>query len=260
MAAAQQLGFACEFRTCDGKDIIAMLDEYSGLRESLPYPTDGVVIKIDNKAVAASLGCTEHHPKGNIAFKFFAQGAVTQVVGIEIKVGATGRRTPVAQLVPVMIMGREVRSVSLGSENKMRELGVTEGCTVEVVLANDVIPKVARVIPNTDCTESTDVAAEADEPQDVEQPMPAEEEESARYDVIAESRNDEIKESPNHEIKESRNQEINESRNCRGGKGREIMKAVGAVAAMSVALFVIWQTGLLIPLGLIGLATSGILK
>lgn len=253
IVAAQQQGFLCDVRTCDGADVCNVLDEYSELRESLPYPTDGVVIKIDNKATAASMGCTERYPKGNIAYKFLAQGATTQVIGIEIKVGATGRRTPVAQLVPVMIMGREIRSVSLGSEANMKKLGVTEGCTVEVVLANDVIPKVERVIPNTDCTESTDVAAEAEEPQDVEQLMPAEEKpQAARYDVITESRND--------ETKKPRNQEINESRNCRGGKGREIMKAIGSVAAMTVALVIIWQTGLLIPLGLIGLGMSGLIK
>lgn len=38
------------------------------------------------------------------------------------------------------------------------------------------------------------------------------------------------------------------------------LKAIGMVAAATVALFVIYETGLLIPLGLIGLATGGILK
>lgn len=38
------------------------------------------------------------------------------------------------------------------------------------------------------------------------------------------------------------------------------MKAIGMVAAATVALFVIYETGLLIPLGLIGLATGGLLK
>lgn len=212
MAIAQQLGFICEVRTCNGLIVSGMLNEYSRLRESLQYPTDGVVIKIDNKAVAASLGCTEHHPKGNIAFKFFAQGAMTQVVGIEIKVGATGRRTPVAQLVPVMIMGREVKSVSLGSENKMRELGVTEGCTVEVVLANDVIPKVAKVIRNNGCTNINNI-------------------DSPKTDNSVPSSN-----------------------------GSNMMKAVGFMAAMFVVLLLIWQVGLVIPLGLIGLTACGLIK
>ncbi len=40
----------------------------------------------------------------------------------------------------------------------------------------------------------------------------------------------------------------------------DTLKAVGIVAAATVALFVIYETGLLIPLGLIGLATGGLLK
>lgn len=220
IVAAQQLGFECDVRTCDGKDIIAMLNEYSEIRKSLPYPTDGVVIKVDNKHVAASLGYTEHHPKGNIAYKFAAEGATTQVIGIEIKLGATGRRTPVAQLVPVMIMGREVKSVSLSSEKKMRELGVTEGSIVEVVLANDVVPKVTKVISNSESKTLCD-------------------------NVIDLQRNKDT----------HKNDNINESDN-----GSKIMKAVGFTAAMSVVLLIIWQSGLIIPLGLFGLITCGLLK
>jgi hypothetical protein len=41
---------------------------------------------------------------------------------------------------------------------------------------------------------------------------------------------------------------------------KNLFKAVGMVAAATVALFVIYETGLLIPLGLIGLATGGLLK
>ena len=41
---------------------------------------------------------------------------------------------------------------------------------------------------------------------------------------------------------------------------QNLLKAIGMVAAATVALFVIYETGLLIPLGLIGLATGGILK
>lgn len=38
------------------------------------------------------------------------------------------------------------------------------------------------------------------------------------------------------------------------------LRSAGYLAAASVALLLIWQTGLIIPLGLIGLATSGFLK
>jgi len=42
--------------------------------------------------------------------------------------------------------------------------------------------------------------------------------------------------------------------------GRQILKAAGYMTAMTVALVVIWKTGLIIPIGLIGLATSGIIR
>ena len=134
------------YRGCWSEDVLSRIDEFAAKREALEWPTDGVVIKIDCRPLAASLGCTEHHPKGWVAYKFSAQKTVTRVTGIEISIGETGRRTPRALLVPVMILGREVKSVSLGSENKMRKLGVTEGCLVEVGLANDVTPEIYRVI------------------------------------------------------------------------------------------------------------------
>ena len=137
------------YRGCWSEDVLSRIDEFAARREALEWPTDGVVIKIDCRPLAASLGCTEHHPKGWVAYKFSAQKTVTRVTGIEISIGETGRRTPRALLVPVMILGREVKSVSLGSENNMKKLGVTEGCLVEVGLSNDVTPKIYRVVEDT---------------------------------------------------------------------------------------------------------------
>lgn len=211
MDIARELGFVADVRTCRPADALGMLDCYGAEREALPYPTDGVVIKIDGKASAATLGCTEHHPNGNIAYKFGAQKAITRVVRIEVSVGRTGRRTPVAFLEPVMIMGREVKQASLYSEKKMAEMGVTEGCTVEVGLSNDVTPKIYGVVGAT-----------------------------ARCD--------------------SRIEPVTEKREKQGGNGREIAKVAGSVVAMSVALLLIWQTGLLIPVGLIGLVFAGVFK
>ena len=44
------------------------------------------------------------------------------------------------------------------------------------------------------------------------------------------------------------------------GSDHAWLKTAGYIAAASIALLLIWQTGLIIPLGLIGLATSGLLK
>lgn len=286
IVAAQQHGFLCDVRTCDSTDVCKVLDEYSELRESLPYPTDGVVIKIDNKATAASMGCTEHHPKGNIAYKFGAQKTVTRVLRIEVSVGSTGKRTPVAYLEPVMIMGREVKQASLYSERKMAELGVTEGCTVEVGLSNDVTPKIYRVIETATET-ATDNTENPAEPEVIEEttdntdytdlePAPVytdnaeleqlREENQRLQEQIAHIQ---AQQQCHHRQRSPRKPAANRqpavpyaavSQQDSHDSSKSLLKAIGMVAAATVAMLVIYETGLLIPLGLIGLATGGLLK
>ena len=165
---AERLGFETSGRVgCWADNIIARLGEFEQKRETLPYPTDGVVIKIDCKPIATSLGCTEHHPKSSIAYKFCAQKAITRCKRVEISVGATGRRTPVAYVEPVIVMGREIKQVSLGSERKMRELSVTAGCEVEVGLSNDVTPKIYRVVKGNLTTENAPHTAPCNEIQEI---------------------------------------------------------------------------------------------
>lgn len=142
------LGFEkhCYRETDDGSHIEQMLLRCGELRDQCPIPVDGIVIRIDDNAVFQAQGFTDHHPKGSIAYKFPPQTTLTTVRRIEITVGATGRRTPVAWFDPVTLMGRTIEKASLGSEDTMRKLGVTEGARVEVGLSNDVIPKVYRVV------------------------------------------------------------------------------------------------------------------
>jgi NAD-dependent DNA ligase len=132
------------------------LQEFTAKREALQYPTDGVVICLDNKRDFRSLGSTAHHPHGSIAYKFSAQKAVTTCTRIEVTTGKSGRRTPVAYFSPVTILGREVSRASLYSELNAAKLGITVGSTIEVGLSNDVTPKVYRVISPADNHPSQD--------------------------------------------------------------------------------------------------------
>ena len=142
----QRTGFkTCFHETDNGTHIETLLQMMGEKRDLLPIPVDGIVIRLNSNAVFMEQGFTDHHPKGSIAYKFPAQTTTSRVRRIEITVRATGRRTPVAWFDPVTILGRTVEKASLGSEAKMQELGVTEGCTVEVGLSNDVIPKIYRV-------------------------------------------------------------------------------------------------------------------
>lgn len=142
----------------DHNQLFDMIEKMEACRDNQPFPVDGIVIKVDDKQLSASLGATEHHPKGSIAYKFAAAKTVSRVTRIEVTVGKTGRRTPVVHFEPVMILGREVKKASLGSERMLEEMGVKRGDMVEVGLANDVRPTIYRVIDNTEITESTDMA------------------------------------------------------------------------------------------------------
>lgn len=298
---AQEQGFMTTDRKgCWGEKVLQLLDEFEAKREAYPYPTDGVVIKIDHKPLADSMGCTEHHPKGNIAYKFTANKATTRVLRIEVKVAESGRRTPVAYLQPVMIMGREVSKASLYSERKMEELGVTEGCTVEVGLSNDVTPKVYRVVKDNLTTENDDILYDSNHateggllptennlqanPEDAtpaaagdtntktnittDQGAASREARQPILDNIDEPKDIEAKPKPKRRKKkaaEPKPQQLSlfdkelqaEEEEPAANK---LMRGAGYLVAASVAIILVWQTGLIIPLGLIGLATSGLLK
>ena len=143
----QRIGFkTCYHETDDGTHIEAILQLMAEKRDLLLIPVDGIVIRLNSNKQFIEQGFTDHHPKGSIAYKFPPQTTVTTVRRIEITVGATGRRTPVAWFDPVTILGRTIEKASLGSEDTMRKLGVSEGARVEVGLSNDVIPKVYRVV------------------------------------------------------------------------------------------------------------------
>ena len=227
MGIAEEQGFKTSgCRGCWGnRGVLETLDYFAAQREALEWPTDGVVIKIDTKPVAQSLGCTEHHPKGNIAYKFPAQKTITKVSRIEISIGSTGKRTPVAYIEPVMIMGRKVMKVSLGSEQTMQKLGIAEGCEVEVGLSNDVTPKIYRVVTLTDMSHKV-----ADLPHKVAE---------SSHEVADVS----------HEVAE-------------GIEGMAVIRPVLyhalGIAGCGLAMGILWETGLLMPLALVSLIVGSL--
>lgn len=131
----------------DADDVEEYIAAMTEQRASLPYPTDGLVIKYYNNRLWPHFGSTAHHPKYLLAYKFSPQGAETTVRSIEITIGdKTGKRTPIAYFDPVYIGGKTYNKCSLGSEAVMEQKGIREGSRVVVVIANDVIPQIDRVI------------------------------------------------------------------------------------------------------------------
>jgi len=116
-------------------------------RDALPYDIDGVVYKLDDRAVHESLGSNGREPNGSIAHKFPAQEELTVLEGIDVQVGRTGAITPVARLQAVHVGGVTVTNASLHNAGQIARLDVRIGDTVVVRRAGDVIPEVARIVP-----------------------------------------------------------------------------------------------------------------
>ena len=127
-------------------EVWKFISEWEAERDSLPYETDGIVVKVDRIALQQELGFTGKAPRWAIAFKYAAHSAETQIEDIQVQVGRTGKLTPVAWLKPVPIGGTTVSRATLHNMDEIERLGVRIGDWVLVERGGDVIPKVVEVL------------------------------------------------------------------------------------------------------------------
>lgn len=116
-------------------------------RDALPFDIDGVVYKVDDRALQQQLGFKTREPRWAVAHKYPAQEQVTVLRAIDIQVGRTGKLTPVAKLEPVFVGGTTVSNATLHNVFELRRKGVRVGDQVIVRRAGDVIPEVVGRVP-----------------------------------------------------------------------------------------------------------------
>src|SRR5438874_5710715 len=133
-------------RTNHLDQILEFVNKMEAQREKLPYEIDGIVVKVDSSQLWRQLGFTGKAPRWAIAYKYAARAGTTQIEGIHVQVGRTGKLTPVAELKPVPIGGTTVSRAPLHNMDEVERLGVKIGDWVEVERGGDVIPKVTRVL------------------------------------------------------------------------------------------------------------------
>ncbi len=126
-------------------EIIAFIDYWDTARKSLPYATDGIVIKINELEYQRELGYTAKSPRWAVAFKFKAEQACTKVLSIDYQVGRTGAVTPVANLAPVQLAGTTVKRATLNNADQMSLLDIRVGDSVYVEKGGEIIPKITGV-------------------------------------------------------------------------------------------------------------------
>jgi DNA ligase (NAD+) len=145
----KELGFKVNphRRKCANLDeLLEFINHWDKGRESLPYETDGVVVKVDSIAQQDALGWTAKAPRWAIAFKYAARQATTVLENVEVQVGRQGTLTPVAHLRPVLIGGVTVSRATLHNEDEIKRLGVQIGDVILLERSGDVIPKIVRVV------------------------------------------------------------------------------------------------------------------
>jgi DNA ligase (NAD+) len=111
-------------------------------REELDYEIDGVVVKVDEKALWRELGVVGREPRWAIAWKFPPTTATTQLKKVVWNVGRTGHLVPFAMLEAVHVGGVTVTTATLHNEEDLARKEVREGDEVVVMRAGDVIPQV----------------------------------------------------------------------------------------------------------------------
>ena len=126
-------------------EIEAFISKWDTERKSLPYATDGIVIKVNELEDQAELGYTAKSPRWAVAYKYKAEQACTPVLSIDYQVGRTGAVTPVANLEPVFLSGTMVKRATLVNEDQIRALDLHEGDWVYVVKGGEIIPKITGV-------------------------------------------------------------------------------------------------------------------
>ncbi len=118
----------------------------SASRDALDYQLDGVVLKVESRAMQEALGYTGKAPRYAIAYKFPPEQVQTVLEDISLQVGRTGKLTPVAHLRPVAVAGSVVARATLHNEDFIREKDIRIGDTVILQKAGDVIPEIVQVI------------------------------------------------------------------------------------------------------------------
>ncbi len=145
----KSLGFPVNphWRRCETfEDVREFVDFWHEKRHELDFETDGVVVKVDDRAAQAELGSTAKSPRWALAYKYPSEEATTVVRSIGVNVGRTGTLTPVAHFDPVLLAGTTVKRATLHNYEDLARKDVRVGDTIVVEKGGDVIPKVVRVI------------------------------------------------------------------------------------------------------------------
>lgn len=129
-------------------EIIESFNDLDEIRKNLPYPIDGLVIKLYHNSISSDLGVVGKTPRSWCAMKFAAEESTTQLLDIVWQVGRTGKLTPVACLEDTELAGTIVKRATLHNYKEVMEKDLYYRDTLIIRKAGDIIPEVVQILHN----------------------------------------------------------------------------------------------------------------
>ncbi len=148
-----------ECRMVPATEVLQVIEEINRQRSGLAYPTDGIVIKLNDRAAFERMGTTARWPKGALARKYRAVPVETRLLGVEWMRGEHGRLTPVARFEPVGLDGATLQRASLYSKDHLLALDLMIGDRIQVVRAGGAIPEIIGRCPGPRSGDETPIPA-----------------------------------------------------------------------------------------------------
>ncbi len=127
-------------------DVMKFVDKWDKERHELPFNTDGLVIKLNDRRLYNKLGVVGKNPRAAVAYKYPAEEATSLVKDIVLSIGRTGAATPIAVFEPVVIAGTTVQHASMHNSDEIEKRDLRIGDTAVIYKAGDIIPQVDRVL------------------------------------------------------------------------------------------------------------------
>jgi DNA ligase (NAD+) len=129
-----------------GESIHDRVVKFGQVKNTIEFPTDGIVVKIDSLPMREKIGNSERSPRWAIAYKYEAEIKETVLRDIVRNVGRTGAISYVANFDIVELDGSEVGAATLNNSRFIEALDLHLGDTIMVRKANDIIPEIVSVV------------------------------------------------------------------------------------------------------------------
>ena len=141
----QEQGFTVvEYVRVTGETLPAAVAEFAEKIVTNDFPSDGLVLLMDEIAYGESLGRTAKFPRNAMAFKWADEIAETVLEEVEWSASRTGLINPVAVFEPVELEGTTVSRASVHNVSIVEQLALGVGDHIQVYKANMIIPQIAE--------------------------------------------------------------------------------------------------------------------